>query len=187
MKFLEVITKMLGGRAILGEVKGDKVKVFIPHSEDYQEVVRKVKLLYMEMRSSSKIGLRRYDSTTILSVASLEIAIPLQALVDALRLSGHKASLEGTAIVTNASFHEVVRLAEKLSHCYSEAVKVGLPAPIRRLIAAAAACANLSVQDILDALEQRGLIKRDDGILQASTLEAIHRELEKMVSSGSGR
>lgn|GEM_PF-2033770 len=187
VRFLEALTKVLRGKVILGEVKVDKVKIFIPYSEDYQETVRKVKLLYMEVRGSSRVGLRRYDPVTILSVANLEIAIPLQALVDALRLSGRKASMEGATIVTDASFNEIVRLAEKLSLHYSEAVRTGLPAPLRRFVAAAAACSNLSVQKILDILEQKGLIKRGDGILPASTLEAIYRELEKMVSTGSGQ
>ncbi len=187
VRFLEVITKVLGGKVILGEVKGDKVKVFIPYSEDYRETVRKIKLLYMEVRNSSRVGLRRYDLATVLSVANLEVAIPVQALIDALRLSGRKASVEGSVLVTDAGFNEVVRLAERVSLRYSEAVRAGLPAPLRRLAAAAAACANLSVQEVLDVLEQKGLIKRGDGVLPASTLEAIYRELEEMVSSGSGR
>lgn len=149
--------------------------------------MRKVKLLYIEVHSSSKIGLRRYDAATVLSAANLEVAIPMQALIDALRFSGRRASMEGAFILSDAGFNDIVRLAEQLSRRYSEAVRAGLPTPLRRLIAAAAACTNMSVQEILDVLERKGLIKRDNGVLQASTLDAIHRELERMVSTGSSR
>jgi len=183
LKFIEILSKRLGKGSFLGEVKGNKVKVFIPFREDYRRLVEEVKHLYAEVHAGVSRRLKSFEITTVLSASNLRVAIPMQALLEALQLEGYRAELTGSRIVTNASFQHVVELAERVSEAYSEAVELRLPSPLRRIVAAAAACAGFSVEETLKLLVSHGLVAHKEGgyLLLLKPEEAIRKLREILV------
>ncbi|MEM1516328.1 MAG: DUF2067 family protein [Thermofilum sp.] len=159
LKFIEVLSKKVGRGAILGEIKGNKVKVFVPFSENYRKTVREIKLIYFELHSGADYRPKRFEISTVLSASNLKVAIPVQALVDALRLEGYEARLEGNHLVTNAKFQHLAELAEKISERYEEAARQRLAAPLRRLVAVVATHMNTSISDAIDLLQKLGFIE----------------------------
>lgn len=184
LKFIEVLNRKIGRGAVLGEVKGNKVKVFIPFSENYRKTVREVKLLYFELHSSMDFRPKRFEISTVLSASNLKVAIPVQALIDILKLEGYEARLEGSYLVTNARFQHVTELAERISEHYEEAVKQGLAAPLRRIVAVVATYMDTQVSDAINLLLKAGFIDRKDGefVLRSKPEDIIDKIAELLKS-----
>mgnify|MGYP001772750263 CR=1 FL=1 len=182
VKFIELLNKKLGKGCFLGEIKGNKVKVFIPLGKDHRRLVQEVKHLYAEVHSSSAYRPRSFEVTTVFSASNLKVAIPVQALLEALRVEGYKAELRGSRIVTDASFQHLTELAERLSEAYSEAVRLKLTSPLRRIAAVAAVCSSSSVDQALKLLMDQGLVTRSkDGYLLAMTPDAVVEKLKDVL------
>lgn len=182
LKFVEVLYKKLGKRSIIGEVKGSKVKVFIPFTEDYRKIVREVKLLYSEVHTKLSYKPYRFEVTTILSASNLRVAIPVQALIDALKLKGYEARLEGGYLVTNARFQYITELAEKISEFYEETIRRKITSPLRRLVTAIAAAAEISVDEVLDLLLRSEFIEyRNNEVVLKSNPENVLEKLKHVI------
>lgn len=169
VSFLSMLKKELGDARLYGEIKGKKLKVFIPEGERTDDIVRRVKTLYREIHEKTlTVRPRKLGVSTILSMANLEVAIPVPALVDVLNMVGKKAVLRGEYLETNASLKEAVEFAKKLSRAYKSLLHEPLTATARRLAAVASVVLGLEPDKAVDLLVSKGILKQVEGNVSLS-------------------
>lgn len=160
LAFLDSIGRVVGLKNIVGELKGNKVKIYIKaRGENREKILREVKALYVQSKPPiATYRKRKYKVSTLLKLASLKISIPVSALIDLLRLRDCKAELVGDQIETSCDIEFVREEAERLSEKYSEVVFLNATASLKRLLAVVSAYLDADPREILEKLLEEGLI-----------------------------
>ncbi|RLF06249.1 MAG: hypothetical protein DRK00_02180 [Thermoprotei archaeon] len=191
-EFLEHVSKLLGNLA--AEVKGCSVKLVVmaPPEELDREYAR-VREALRQWRMSRQLprrGVYRHHMGMVLSSASLKVSIPVAALIELLQLKGFKARLEGSYIVSSATFEQVVEEASRLSEKYAEALRLLATPMLKRLAAVLAAALECSVEEALEKMEALGLTKVDERygrlVLSTNYEEALKRIRSLVVEERGG-
>ncbi|MGB9708689.1 MAG: DUF2067 family protein [Infirmifilum sp.] len=164
LEFLKMLEKILPGKSFLGELKTNKVKVFVPESENSEQVIRKIRELYNQKRRPYAYGLvKDYDISTVFSLSRLEQPIPLSLLITTLRIQGYKAEAVRDKLRTNAPLDHLTKMVEKLSKLYGELLEIKATAQARRLIALYSLTKNLPTEEAIRQLSEQGFLTEDRG------------------------
>ncbi|MCX8180535.1 MAG: DUF2067 domain-containing protein [Thermofilaceae archaeon] len=171
---------------VTGEQVGSKVKLVLISSsdepdDDYHKIISIVRQ-WGASRQYPRAGLYRHSLGLLLSTANLVVGIPVEAVAELLALKGFKAQLEGGNIVTNADFKLVVKVAEVFAEKYARALQLESTPQVKRLVALYAATYECTIDQAVDELKRRGLVKEEENtrrlVLTASyseCLEAVKR------------
>jgi hypothetical protein len=189
VSYLNMLSSKIKYPGLYGEVKGRKLKLFIPESERTEQVINEVKTLYREMRSSKNaFSRRRFKVQTILTLAKLKTAIPIPALIDVVNLQGRYAKLVGDSIETSLDLNELVKLAEQLSSVYRSTLYMPLTPSARRLLTVASAASGKPPEDMLELLVSAMLLKREgEGLtLAVEYTKSLERLREVLPASNDG-
>jgi hypothetical protein len=179
ISFLKLITSRIKYSGLYGEIKGKKLKLFIPESQRTEEVVNEVKTLYRELHGAKNaFQKKRFKIQTVLSLAKLETAIPVPVLVDIIKLQGKHARLAGETIETSLELNELVKLAEQVSSTYHSAIHMPLTSSARRLLVVASLTLGKNPEETVSLLLSRNLLREEDGTLSLSM--DYERSLEKL-------
>lgn len=166
IEFLEYITRIYSKEMIGGEIKGTTVRLFLKASFSSDEAfISRIKEAIGHWKSSRRpnvTGEYRHNIRMILSQASLEVGIPVRAIIDVLKLKGFKARLEGGHIVTNADHNTLVSIISEFSSRYAEALRIIATPMLKRLVAVIATVQALNVEDALNNLYSRGVASLKD-------------------------
>lgn len=166
---------------VTGEQVGSKVKLVLESSsdepdEDYQKI-RSLVRQWGASRQYPRAGLYRHSLRLLLSTANLVVGIPVEAVADLLALKGFKAQIEGGNIVTNADFKLVVKVAEVFAEKYAKALRLESTPQVKRLAALYAATYGCTIDQAVDELKSRGLVKEEENarrlVLTASYSECL--------------
>lgn len=164
VEFLKMLEKSLPGKSFLGELKTNKVKIFVPESEDSERLVHRIRELYNQMRSPHAQGLvRDYDIATLFSMSRLEIPISVSILVDALKIKGFKVEVVKDKLRTNAPPSDLTKTVESLSRIYRELVDLRMTAQSRRLVALYSYIENLAPSESIRRLSELGILTEESG------------------------
>uniref|UniRef100_A0A7C1CDQ4 DUF2067 domain-containing protein n=1 Tax=Thermofilum adornatum TaxID=1365176 RepID=A0A7C1CDQ4_9CREN len=179
ISFLKLITSRIKYSGLYGEIKGKKLKLFIPENQRTEEVVNEVKTLYRELHGAKNaFQKKRFKIQTVLSLAKLETAIPVPVLVDIIKLQGKHARLAGETIETSLELNELVRLAEQVSSAYHSAIHMTLTSSARRLLVVASLTLGKNPEETVSLLLSRNLLREEDGTLSLSM--DYERSIEKL-------
>ncbi|PLJ77750.1 MAG: hypothetical protein B7L53_05235 [Thermofilum sp. NZ13] len=164
VQFLKTLERLLPGRSFLGELKVNKVKIFVPESDEAEKTIHKIKQLYNQQRHTYSYGVvKSYDLSSVLTLARLEAPIPATLIVEALKIQGFKAALSGDILKTDATLDGIIKTVERLSAIYKETLTLTATAQTRRLISLYAFAKGLRVEDAVDDLYKLGLLTETSG------------------------
>ncbi|QOJ78163.1 DUF2067 family protein [Infirmifilum lucidum] len=164
--FLKTLEKLLPGKSFLGELKANKVKIFIPESENSEKTMHKIKQLYNQQRQPYSYGvMKNYDISSIFSMAKLEVPVPVTLLVEALKIQGRKAIIKGDILYTDATLNEIIKVVERLSVIYKEVLSLETTAQARRLISLYSFVNNKPVDSAVEELSKLGILTESSGKL----------------------
>ena len=165
IEFLIRVRKTPSLKGIAGEVKGNKVKIYVMgKGANREKLIKEIKMLYKQTKEpKASYFTRRYSLSLILRLAPIKISIPVKALVDLLRLEGCKVKQEGDLLESNCSLNFIQEKAKILSEKYYDVVYFNAPASFKRLVAVLAAFYEENVEKIIAELLEKGLIKKEDG------------------------
>ena len=116
------------------------------------------------------------------------LAIPLDALAEALKIKGYKASSDSEAIYTTAPYDEVVTVATLIKEALESLKEIRASRTAKRLIVSAYAVTGLSVYDIITRGIELGLLEEDpEGkiLIKKDWREAL-RDLVKVIEGERG-
>ncbi len=158
--FLDSIGRVVGLEKIVGELKGNKVKIYIKARGDEREkILREIKILYVQSKSSLvTYRKRKYKISTILKLASLKISIPVSSLIDLLRIKNCDIELMGDQIETSCDIEFIRKEAERLSEKYNEVVFLNATTSLKRLLAVISAFLDTDPRETFEELLKKGLI-----------------------------
>ncbi len=162
--FLKTLEKLLPGKSFFGELKANKVKIFIPESEDFEKTIHKIKQLYNQQRQPYSYGVtKNYDLSSVFSMAKLEVPVPATLLVETLKIKGHKATIKGDVLYTDATLNEIIKIIEELSVVYKEVLNLETTAQARRLISLYSLINNKPVDSAVEELFKLGVLTESSG------------------------
>lgn len=163
-EFLKTIEKMLPGRSFLGELKTNKVKIFIPESEDMEETITKIRQLYNQRhRRLPGRAPKKYSVASLFSLANIETPVPASLVVDVLRIKGHRATLEEDFFVTTAELNEILDIIKGLSSVYKILLEFRLTPQARRLTAIFSYVGSKPPEAAIKELSEAGLLTETGG------------------------
>ncbi|MEZ0345080.1 MAG: DUF2067 family protein [Infirmifilum sp.] len=166
LNFLKKLERFLPGKSFLGELKVNKVKIFIPESDNAEQVLGKIRELYNQQKQLHTYNAPRdYDIPTLFSLSKLEVPIPLAVVVDSLRVQGFKAEVFGEKLRTNAPLNVITKNIESISIIYRELLEFKMTAQARRLIALFSHVNNIPSEDAIKQLSTLGLIVDRGGVI----------------------
>ncbi len=93
-----------------------------------------------------------------------QVSVPLDALVEALKLMGYQASLDGDTLKVDADFEEVVEVAKKIKEIYdtSDVVRFRLPHSAKKAVAVISTALSLDPEEVVNALVDMGFLREGD-------------------------
>ena len=155
IKFIQFLEKaMRKGEKIDFVVKGNRVRVIIPMGDDTTRVIARVKELfkYWRMSSAPTRGLYRHSLPLVFLLSELKISIPPSVIAYVLMLMGHRAEIQGSQLVSDAPLDLVIKIAEKASQAYKEAVLLNATPLLKRLVASVSAALDVTPEEALQLL-----------------------------------
>lgn len=164
VEFLKMLENTLPGKSFLGELKTNKVKIFVPESKDSELVAHRIRELYNQMKSPHAQGLiRDYDLAVLFSMSRLEVPVPVSLLVDALKIKGYKVEVFRDKLRTNAPLNVITKTIENLSKIYHELADIKMTSQSRRLIALYSHTENLAPEESIKRLSELGILTEESG------------------------
>lgn len=157
VKFVQFLEKaMRKGEKIDFIVKGNRVRVIIPKGADTTRVIARVKELfkYWRMSSAPTRGLYRHSLPLVFLLSELEISIPPSVIAYVLMLAGYRAEIQGSQLVSDAPLDLVIKVAEKASQAYKEAVLLNATPLLKRLAASVSAALDITPEEALQLLSR---------------------------------
>jgi len=142
--------------------KGLLIEVY-GYESDVKELWFEIKRLVGPLKEiTRKSGVRKYSVDLITKM--IKKTFPPRVLVEVLkRLNYYADLLEGeNQLATNASFEEVVRLAEKTADLNNEASRVAGNTSTRNYIVALCIITGLSIDEIVKESLEQGLLSQNE-------------------------
>lgn len=185
IEFMEHVQKVMKPRRIDATLRGSKVKITLHASpEDISDVVAYLKRVVREWRRA-RVRVRgnyRYSIPFLLRSVTLDVSIPVNAVVDILRLRGFSAEMDGLMLVTNASLDAVKRFIHLFSAKYKDALGLSATPLLKRLLAVVSAAKEVDLSDAFSLLVDKGIARYDPG-QDKYILAAKYEDAIKMISS----
>ncbi len=93
-----------------------------------------------------------------------QVSVPLDALVEALKLMGYQVSLEGDVLRVDADFEEVVDVARKIKEVYdtSDIVRFRLPHTAKKAVAVLSVTLSMEPEEVVNTLLEMGHLREGD-------------------------
>jgi len=161
-RFLERLSKALIGEIARMKLAGDMLKIEVYGSKTLAKAtaarVRRLLREYSAPRAPS--GDIVYRPQRLFREAGL--AIPLDVLVEVLKASGYRASLEDSGLKTNAPEDEVFSAAAAIAQAVKEAATLEATRTAKKLLAALSALRGVSLLQALDEALDAGALEEDD-------------------------
>ena len=187
IRFVEYIQRRLHGENVNIAVKGNKVKVILFRGQQDLDILASiVKKEYKDWILSTRKnvnGLYRHSIARLLRSAVLETSIPINSIVDILKLKGFEARIREEYIETTADFDQVLKITELFSKNYKRVLELtGYTPMARRVVAIAMTVCEMDVTLLTEKLIKNGIIFLDSNSgrksLKMSYKEAISKIVE---------
>ncbi len=161
-RFLERLESALHTETVVAELEGDKLKLYLYGSRLAAErTVLNVRKLIKEY-STPRRGRSRAFSLRLLA-REAKTAIPGDVLVEALKLLGYDARLEGDSIETNAPEDAVYGLAAAIGGSFWDMRLLDATRTAKKLLAGIMALIpRLSLGDAVREAEELGVLVEDE-------------------------
>jgi len=187
IRFVEYIQSRLHGENLNAVIKGSKVKIIlIGGKQDLEMLVPLVKKEYRNWILSTRRrvdGFYRHSIARLLRSVTLEASIPINSIIDILKLKGFEAEIRGEYIETTADFDKILKITEIFSRNYKKVLEVSGYTPMaRRVMAIAMTVCDEDVTLLTEKLIKLGVIFFDSNSgrksLKMSYKEAIDKIAE---------
>jgi len=160
--FIRYLSKALIGDTILMRMQGDKIRIEIYGSEALAAMTAaNLKRLLREFRVK-----RRGSRETRVSRAALTraagVAVPVDVLVEVLRVLGYRGDVEGDDLVTNAEPETIMDLAASLGHAIRETQMLDATRTAKKLVLAGMIAAGLDQLEVIERAMEVGVLDEDD-------------------------
>ena len=180
VRFVEYIQSRLRGENINIAVKGNKVKIILLGGrQDIDILTPIVKKEYRDWILSTRRsvdGFYRHSIARLLRSAILETSIPINSIVDILRLKGFEARIREEYVETTADFDQVLKITELFSRNYKKVLELtGYTPMARRVVAIAMTVCEMDVTLLTEKLIKIGVIFLD-GNSGRKSLKMSYRE-----------
>ncbi len=167
-KLVEVISESVTvkGVEVYLETKTNTVCVYIYGPKDLAkqaeaQILQAVKAYRGQTRKDYR-GLYHYDILQVLDKLNLKVAIPLDLLVEVLKLKGYRAELRKGILYTDASLDELGKVAKRIADAYYALRYSELTTQAKKAVALAAALLDVDesrVEELANNLLKEGLLK----------------------------
>jgi len=126
---------------------------------------------------SPRINLRRLSRDA-------RIAVPVDVLVEVLKLMGYNAEEDDDGIKTDADYEEVLTFASMIRNALEELRLIPAARRAKHLIAALSASTGARVEDVISTGLNAGILRDDEGkLLVKKDWRQALRELAKVIRS----
>ena len=183
-KFLERLSKAIKAEHAMMRIEGDRVIIELYGSGSYiRESLASIKKLLKGYTVRTEGGLTLYPARKL--HGDVGAAIPLDVVAAVLTAEGKRAEVRGEYLATNASYDEVLSAASRARRALEEASRLHAARATRRLLAALAASAGVSVEEALEEARAAGCIIEDSGgrlLVAGPWIEAFKKVLPRLRS-----
>ncbi len=93
-----------------------------------------------------------------------QVSVPIDALVETLKLMGYQVSLDNNVLRVDADFDEVVEVAKKLKSVYdtSDVVRFRLPHTAKKAVAVVSTALSVDPEEVVRVLLDLGYLREGD-------------------------
>ncbi|NPA85342.1 MAG: DUF2067 domain-containing protein [Crenarchaeota archaeon] len=160
-ELLNKITEEVSVRWLKGEVEGNKL---IIEALGFPYELKSLRYEIEELKREIESAAMPYTKVSIEELPKLaKVTVPVDALVEALRLLGYSARLEDNTLISDAPFSEVVEVMKKMREAMEdEVVRFRLPHSAKKAVAVLSAAYSLPPGAVVEAMEREGFIEPGD-------------------------
>ncbi len=164
IRFLELMTRRVRASQIVARTKpNNQVELVLQGDpEEISVMIYDLRRLANAIRAMSRRvhELTSYDISVLLDLAKLEASIPIDAVLEALRLSGFRVEERSGRIVTNADLNEVLSVMERMSALYKKMMDLPLTPQVKRIVAICAVASGRDLEETIEMLLNANVIQR---------------------------
>jgi len=160
--FIKYLSKALIGDTILMKLQGDKIRIEIYGSQALAAMTAaNLKRLLREYRvKRAPRGGTRISRQALTRYAG--VAVPVDVIVEVLKLQGYRAYEEGDDLVTNADPEIVEQVASSLGSALAETQHLYATRTAKKLVLAAMVATGRGQLEVIDAGMSVGVLDEDD-------------------------
>jgi len=160
-ELLNKITEEVSVRWMRTEVDGNKLiieAIGLPYE------LKSLRYEIEELKRELESALMPYTKVHVDEFPKLaKVTVPFDALVEALKLLGYSAKVEGGVLESDAPFEEVVELAKRIREAMShDVVRFRLPHSAKKAVAVLSALYGVDPEEVVRIMEDRGYLELGD-------------------------
>ncbi|MFB6470704.1 MAG: DUF2067 family protein [Vulcanisaeta sp. AZ3] len=167
LTFMEMLTKRIKSRLLFIKYdvgRGVKVRVAV-QGEPYEVELysSEIRRIYDDIKAMrGRFNVKVYDMSILLNKARLKAAMPIDLIIDILRLMNINVELEGSKIKISGSveLNDVVSIIEDVSKLYGEMFDMDISAQAKRIVAIYSYIVRKTIKDSIDDLVKHGILRR---------------------------
>ncbi|ABU81758.1 DUF2067 domain-containing protein [Ignicoccus hospitalis] len=160
-ELLHKISEEVSARWIKGEVDGNKLLI---EALGFPYELKELRYEIEELKKEIESAMLPYTRVSVDELPKLtKAAVPIDALVEALKLLGYSAKVEGRTLVSDAPFEEVAALARKMKEIIdSEIVRFRLPHSMKKAVAVLSTVYGVNPEEVVNVMLREGLLEEGD-------------------------